>query len=85
MKMERGNWFGGLDWLLGKRRWPEQPRLNSIKETDEESKVTQEAVLQTQERMFDEWDALLEKQQHGCYGLSTTAKRGASQRRCQVY
>ena len=60
-------------------------RLNSIKETDEESKVTQEAVLQTQERMFDEWDALLEKQQHGCYGLSTTAKRGASQRRCQVY
>ena len=60
-------------------------RLNSIKETDEESKATQEAVLQTQERMFHEWDALLEKQQYGCYGLSATAKRGASQRRCQVY
>ena len=85
VKMERGNWFGGLDWLLDKRRWPEQPRLNSTKETDEASKVTQEAVLRTQERMFDEWDALLEKQQHGCYGLSVTAKRGASQGRCQVY
>ena len=57
--MERGNWFTGPDWLLDKRRWPEQPRLNSTKETDEESKVTQEAVLRTQERMFDEWDALL--------------------------
>ena len=44
-----------------KRRCPEQPRLNSTKETDEESKVTQEAVLRTQERMFDEWDALLER------------------------
>ena len=61
MKMERGNWFAGPDWLLDKRRWPEQPRLNSTKETDEESKVTQEAVLRTQERMFDEWDALLER------------------------
>ena len=61
VKMERGNWFAGPDWLLDKRRWPEQPRLNSTKETDEESKVTQEAVLRTQERMFDEWNALLER------------------------
>ena len=61
VKMERGNWFAGPDWLLDKRRWPEQPRLNSTKETDEESKVTQEAVLRTQERVFDEWDALLER------------------------
>ena len=37
VKMERGNWFAGLDWLLDKRWWPEQPRLNSTKETDEES------------------------------------------------
>ena len=51
----------GPDWLLDKKRWPEQPRLNSTKKTDEESKVTQEAVLRTQERMFDEWDALLER------------------------
>ena len=85
VEMERGNWFAGPDWLLDKRRWPEQPRLNSTKETDEESNVTQEAVLRTVERMFHAWDALLEKQQHGCYGLSVTAKRGASQRRCQVY
>ena len=85
VEMERGNWFAGPDWLLDKRRWPEQPRLNCTKETDEESNVTQEAVLRTVERMFDEWDALLEMQQHGCYGLSVTAKRGASQRRCQVY
>ena len=35
-------------------------RLNSIKETDEESKVTQEAVLRTQERMFVDWNAVLE-------------------------
>ena len=85
VEMERGNWFAGPDWLLDKRRWPEQPRLNSTKETDEESNVTQEAVLRTVERMFDEWDTVLEMQQHGCYGLSVTAKRGASQRRCQVY
>ena len=61
VRMEKGNWFAGPDWLLDKRRWLEQPRPNSTKETDEESKVTQEAVLQTQERMFDEWDALLER------------------------
>ena len=64
LKMERGNWLAGPDWLLDKRRWPEQPRLNSTKETDEDSKVTQEAVLRTQERMFDEWDALLERSMH---------------------
>ena len=50
MRMEKGNWFAGPDWLLDKRRWPEQPRLNGSKETDEESKVIQEAVLRTQER-----------------------------------
>ncbi|XP_022793733.1 uncharacterized protein LOC111332625 [Stylophora pistillata] len=36
VKMERGNWFAGPDWLLDKRWWPEQPRLNNTKETDEE-------------------------------------------------
>ena len=41
-KMERGNWFAGPDRLLDKRQWLEQPRLNSTKETDEESKVTQD-------------------------------------------
>ena len=61
VKMERGNWFSGPDWLLDKRRWPKQPRLNSTKATDEESKVTQEEVLLTQERKFDGWDALLER------------------------
>ena len=61
VKVERGNWSAGPNWLLVKRRWPEQPRLNSTKETDEESKVTQEAVLCTQDRMFDEWDTLLER------------------------
>ena len=66
VKNERGNWFAGPDWLLDKRRWPEQPRLNSTKETDEESKVTQEAVLRTQERKFDEWDALLERHLLAC-------------------
>ena len=71
--MERGNWFaGGL--LLDKRRWPEQPRLNS-KETDEESKVTQEAVLRTQERTFDEWDALLEHEAGLTKGLLTSKSR----------
>ena len=79
LRLAFGSFFNPLD----KRRWPEQPRPNSTKETDEESKVTQEAVLRTQERKFDEWDALLKKQQHGCYGLSETAKRGASQRRCR--
>ena len=57
VRMEKGNWFAGPDLLFDKR-------LNSTKETketDEESKVTQEAVLRTQERMFDEWDALLER------------------------
>ena len=80
VEMERGNWFAGPDWLLNKRRWPEQPRLNSTKETDEESNVTQEAVLRTVERMFDEWDALLEKQQHGCYGLSVLGKTSSESR-----
>ena len=61
VKIERGNRSAGPDWLLDKRWWPEQPRLNSTKETDEESKLTQEAVLRTQERVFDEWDALLER------------------------
>ena len=61
VKMERANWFSGADWLLDKRRWPKQPRLNSTKATDEESKVTQGEVLLTQERKFDGWDALLER------------------------
>ena len=61
VRMEKGNWFAGPDWFLDKRRWPEQPRLNSTKETDEESKVTQEAVLRTQERMFVDWNAVLER------------------------
>ena len=61
VRMEKGNWFAGPDLLLDKRRWPEQPRPNSTKETDEESKVTQEAVLRTQERMFVDWNAVLER------------------------
>ena len=61
VRMEKGNWFAGPDWLLDKRRWLEQPRLDSTKETDEESKVTQEAVLRTQERMFVDWNAVLER------------------------
>ena len=52
MKMERGNWFAGPDWLLDKRRWPEQPRLKSTKETDEESKVAQEAVCSSNTRAY---------------------------------
>ena len=59
--MERENWFACPDWLLDKRRWPEQPRLNRTKETDEESKVTQETVLRTQERIFVDWNAVLER------------------------
>lgn len=35
-KMERGNWFAGPDWLLDERQWPQQPKLNNTKETDEE-------------------------------------------------
>ena len=66
VKKERGNWFTGPDWLLDIRRCPEQPRLNTTKETDEEIKVTQEAILRTQERKFDEWDALLERHLLAC-------------------
>ncbi|KAL9958494.1 hypothetical protein ACROYT_G035514 [Oculina patagonica] len=61
VKMEKGNWFTGPDWLLDERQWPQQPRLNNNKETDEESKATQEAVLRTDEHKLDEWDALLER------------------------
>ena len=46
---------------LGQKAVAKQPRLNSTKATDEESKVTQEEVLLTQERKFDGWDALLER------------------------
>ena len=60
-KMERGNWFAGPDWLLDERKWPQQPKLNNTKETDEEFKATQEAVLRTNECKLDEWDALLER------------------------
>ena len=57
LRLAFGSFFNPLD----KRRWPEQPRPNSTKETDEESKVTQEAVLRTQERMFVDWNAVLER------------------------
>ncbi|KAL9976623.1 hypothetical protein ACROYT_G013945 [Oculina patagonica] len=61
VKMEKGNWFTGPDWPLDERQWPQQPRLNNNKATDEEFKATQEAVLCTDEYKFDEWDALLER------------------------
>ena len=88
VRMEKGNWFAGPDWLLDKRRWPEQPRLNSTKKTDEESKVTQEAVLRTQERMFVDWNAVLERSTYWrTMGVTALVLRfirnykGASQRR----
>ena len=72
VRMEKGNWFAGPDWLLDKRRWLEQPRLNSTKETDEDSKVTQEAVLRTQERMFVDWNAVAKKEHLLAYNGSNS-------------
>ena len=61
VKMKRGNWFVGTDWLLDEIQGPQQPKLNNTKETDVEFKATQEAVLCTHEHKLDDRDPLVER------------------------
>jgi hypothetical protein len=36
-RMQCGGWFTGPEWLLDKEQWPNQPKLTSIKDANQES------------------------------------------------
>ena len=55
VKMERGNWLTGPNWLFDETQWPQQPKLKCTKVAVEECRPT------PQERKLDKWDALLER------------------------
>ena len=61
VKMERGNWLTGPNWLLDETQWPQQPKLKCTEVANEECRPTPEGILHTQKRKLDEWDALLER------------------------
>jgi len=46
-KKEKGEWFTGTEWLLHEDRWPNQPSLNTNKDTDTEHKAMNENIFYT--------------------------------------
>ena len=61
-KMQKGQWFEGLEWpewLLNEEEWPKQPELEKTKSANKEHRPKREEALYSAKKELDEWDTLL--------------------------
>ena len=70
--METGGWFTGPEWLLDKKRWPDQPDFECTRDVNNECKPIKEENLYAKEHKPDEWKTLLERNKY-CKALRVTA------------
>ena len=59
--METEGWFTGSEWLLDKKKWPDQLDFECTKDVNDECKPINEENLYAIEHKPDEWESLLER------------------------